>query len=456
MQRYITQNVYQYIHWINGVTNRPENTVNYIYSSLALSLKNPKKDLTHRKSRKPVKSSSTVLFMSGSSGLFDDAKLADEFGKVLLDNKCACFVVRDQNDNPEHFKEIRQFGGLFAVPDYTVVTVTCPMGEKRNVLCVGGAITPNRSWKLNSEAATKKLRKISPYYKDEAPFLNQEALDEIVNDEKMDIDMVVSVTPIMFAGTDPFDMCEKWSLNDPTLIKDVMESREVMNKILFTLRENNKAPKIWYHSQRNDNDRNISMLGVKFASVNSTEDYFNLLEFFRTCDNKKKIKRMGGHNQIQSMIAEEEHMSAGRGMARGMAHNDPVNRLRDMAFGHTDIPDYGEILGGDGRDVEEEFEEDVAQEAPDTVEASEGAPNYDNFFDFIRSDNEAHLAFSGRPIFAEPANLNNYAITTGVSVADAVSTTATPTEAIDGSMFRVNIPDWRVGGHTTTYTIGNE
>ena len=368
MFTYTTKGAYQAIHWINGCTRPTKSVILNICRTLNISqLPSGKKQPKWGKS---TSNSNCALFVSGFNGLADDEKLVTELGDTLQKHNCACFVVRSASDNPELFKEVRTFGGLVFVPDYCVVTVNMLGRQPLNVLCVGGNITIDRSWRIkNSKGDKKSMTRMNRYYKDEAPIYDEKAISEIVENKELPINMVVSVTPISFVGEDPFSDDSKWFETDKTLKNDVIKSRENMDNLLKALRFSGKSPAIWFYSVDGGRCAEQSVMGVRFANEDSVNNYGNVADLLFPY----KIKAFSDYprrvSYIQSIIDEENSMSTSA--IRGAARHRVMAPPHDVGFNHIN-PFEGEA--GLNADVVES-DEDVAP-----------VPYYD--YEFTVSDSE--------------------------------------------------------------------
>ena len=206
------------MYWINGADKQRNEVINTIFSILNISDNNPKMPYAELKNKKKIRAfqhlSDCALFISGFGGLLNDKKKLTELGETLLKYGNTCFIIRTSSDDPEAFKELKTVGGLVFVPDYTVVSVKNIQGETINTLCIGGDITPDRIWRIKMKDKSSKFFNKFEYYKDEAPRFNEEAINDIIKDKDLRIDMVVSNIPISFVGTDPFSNSIKWLEND--------------------------------------------------------------------------------------------------------------------------------------------------------------------------------------------------------------------------------------------------
>jgi len=168
------------------------------------------------------------------------------------DNIIVC--VRGNHDNPAYYEgKLFYEERMMCVPDYTVLK-----GYHHTVLCVGGAISIDRTYRIDMQS----VRPGGPQYwwQDEAPVLVAEKVQE-VTDAGYRIDTVVTHTCPEFCY--PIDKgvtnstLSHWLLADPTLRFDLLNERRVMTSLYDLLTEEYDHPvKRWiyghYHASHKD------------------------------------------------------------------------------------------------------------------------------------------------------------------------------------------------------------
>lgn len=169
------------------------------------------------------------------------------------DNIIIC--VRGNHDNPAYFKgELFKEERMLCVPDYTVIK-----GYHHTVLCIGGAISIDRTYRYDLNA----MRPDGPQYwwQDEAPVFDCDKLREIT-EAGYRIDTVVTHTcpdfcyPMDKGVTNP--TLAHWMQADPTLKADLQQERSVMTEIYHQLTDTYNHPlKRWiyghYHASHKSN-----------------------------------------------------------------------------------------------------------------------------------------------------------------------------------------------------------
>lgn len=259
-----------------------------------------------------------IFIVAGDCGLgfykpkyYDD--LFSKFNKVLAYNNVTILFVRGNHDDPAYFDgETINYSNIKAIPDYSVVSTAVG-----NILCVGGAISLDRTWRTQQEA---RINKFSPsfrrvlYWKDEAPVFDEEKLKEVVKECK--IDYVVTHTAPSFAEPNSHTGLDDWAENDPKLIEDVRNERIVMDKIFECLRENGTRPLYWayghfdYGCIERRSDTIFRALHDGFNPMNILADYSSFTQMEEEKKRKSKAKKMIV-NQPQEIEAPQEDNHAG-------------------------------------------------------------------------------------------------------------------------------------------------
>jgi hypothetical protein len=169
--------------------------------------------------------SDSLFIIAGDCGLgFNKPKyyedLFEKFNKILSYNNTYVVMVRGNHDDPAYFDGERvNLSNIKAVPDYSVINA-----NDKNILCVGGAISLDRTWRIKQEERINRFstsKKKSIYWKDEAPIFNKEALDKVTNSTK--IDYVVSHSAPSFVNPENHIGIDEWSVDDKTLVSDIKE-----------------------------------------------------------------------------------------------------------------------------------------------------------------------------------------------------------------------------------------
>lgn len=213
-------------------------------------------------------------------------QLSNKFEKVCSERNVTVFMFRGNHDDPSYF-----YGGnkidtehFKAIPDYSVIT-----NGEHNVLCVGGAISIDRTLRIANmrqdiykyaiwhncplDVAEEKVTSWT-YWKDEKPYFLEDAIDEIqLNDIKIDIVCTHDSPP--FCPPLTKDGISGYLNNDKTLEQDIDESRDVFSKILNRLIADKHPLKRWVYGHYHFHDE-----------MESNGVIYTLLDMYRVNNNK--------------------------------------------------------------------------------------------------------------------------------------------------------------------------
>nr|WP_288893577.1 metallophosphoesterase [uncultured Alistipes sp.] len=159
--------------------------------------------------------------------------------------------VRGNHDNPAYFDGTTfNYKRFIAVPDYTILQAC-----NHSILCVGGAISIDRIYRIN-EWNKRKYRVHSNesqendiprnlYWQNEVPVYDADKINTISADFL--IDTVVTHTAPSHCELFLKSNLNQWAENDPLLLEDVQLEREVMDMLLNHLKTNNHSVSHWYY-----------------------------------------------------------------------------------------------------------------------------------------------------------------------------------------------------------------
>lgn len=258
------------------------------------TIRNPRYDFTN-----------SLIICVGKVGIneksIDDClNVAKKVNKKLRKNNTVVVFVRGCEDNSTIFNDnVLDLSNVKAVPDYTVIDA-----NGFNVLCVGGGISLNRSWKMKH---LDTLPIYETYDKNEATFYNEEAMLEI---EKLDIDINLIVTYDSPSFTCPShilsDAYTGWSNADETLCDDIIKNKAVMDKLYASLSKK-KPNGIRYWPIRTNMARNFRGNGINFSSITySTEPNYFCATQNTEIFNNLKATSYNDHPIISGNIADVE------------------------------------------------------------------------------------------------------------------------------------------------------
>lgn len=153
--------------------------------------------------------------------------------------------VRGNHDNPAYFRDYPiKHRRWMTVADYAVIKAC-----GHYILCVGGAISVDRSYRIGDPQyhPTKQDDPLAPniYWTNEYPVFTVEKLDTI--SENYAIDTVVTHTAPSFCELTSKHGLANWAIRDEDLAAHVKYERQVMDKILDYLKSNHHPLRHWFY-----------------------------------------------------------------------------------------------------------------------------------------------------------------------------------------------------------------
>ena len=200
----------------------------------------------------------TLLIVAGDCGFgfenpgyYED--MAKRNSKRMSEANNWIVFVRGNHDNPAYF-DGRTFKHrrLMAVPDYSVIQAC-----GHTILCVGGAISIDRRYRMDKwEAEQKKPfsthhtprdeRLAKQYYwADEAPVYDDRELSSI--NETFAIDIVITHTAPSFCALQNKNFLMQFADQDATLLNDVQKERATMDELYNRLIYDAHPLTHWYY-----------------------------------------------------------------------------------------------------------------------------------------------------------------------------------------------------------------
>ena len=125
------------------------------------------------------------------------------------------------------------------IPDYSVIQAC-----GHSILCIGGAVSIDRSHRIDYDKAHVKSGK-SSYWTDEMPVYDAARLDEI--GASLKIDTVISHTAPSFCELISKNRLAQWASQDLKLLADCETERQTIDKILSHLKSSGHPIKHWYY-----------------------------------------------------------------------------------------------------------------------------------------------------------------------------------------------------------------
>jgi UDP-2,3-diacylglucosamine pyrophosphatase LpxH len=186
-----------------------------------------------------------------------------------------CIFIRGNHDSKEYFNGKKINRKYFkAIPDYTVVQT-----PTHNILCVGGATSIDRTYRLvkYKENAMKYaiyhgcsideayLYCPKGYWSDEAPVYDEEALNEL-KESGIKIDIVATHTCPSFAKPITKESIQYWLTEDPTLEADIDAERKVMDDLYNKLIEDGHPLYKWFYGHYHFHNQEY-INGIQFVML---------------------------------------------------------------------------------------------------------------------------------------------------------------------------------------------
>ena len=188
-----------------------------------------------------------------------------KINEVLSDNNSHIIFVRGNHDDPSYFNEEKLFfSNIKCVPDYSVIKT-----KNFCTLCIGGAISIDRTWRKSHEYHLNKYSKNKDkklYWEDEQVIFDIDKLKELI-ENGIKIDSVVTHSSPKNMYPLEKDNYKHWLKIDKNLKKDVSDEREFLYQIYMFLLDNKIDIKFWgyghFHSLFYGNtDENIPFIAL--------------------------------------------------------------------------------------------------------------------------------------------------------------------------------------------------
>lgn len=175
--------------------------------------------------------------------------LLHKLNEYLKEHNSIVIFIRGNHDNPNYFNTNDfdlGFENIILIPDYTVIKT-----KEHTSLCVGGAVSYDREWRIN-ETARRSHRKgeISPiFWEDEKVFSNPNLIADLA-DMGLKIDSIMTHTAPLrnFFKNDEETLksvTTVWEDGDKKLAEDIANENALLEKMFFDLKENGHELKWW-------------------------------------------------------------------------------------------------------------------------------------------------------------------------------------------------------------------
>ena len=188
----------------------------------------------------------SVIIFAGDCGLGFN-KLAyyeqifNDANKLFSASNTTLLFMRGNHDDPAYFEEERiNFSHIKTIPDYSVI-----LTQTNNILCIGGAISIDRSWRKSQEIIINRYSKSHQkkmYWDDEGIKLDMHKLNDIFNSID-DISIVVTHSAPKFVYQTTTNIND-WLNNDSSLYTDLQAEDRVLTELYYELNKHFNI-KLW-------------------------------------------------------------------------------------------------------------------------------------------------------------------------------------------------------------------
>ena len=232
------------------------------------------------------------LIICGDIGLgfYAESKHRGDYNvlsKFLFERNVMLYLLRGNHDDPSYFtKHIIDKENIITLEDYTILKI-----GKTHILCIGGGISIDRTQRIkryeknlywakefNPNLTEEELNKkvIKGYWKDEAPYYNEEVMNEICENQ-FPIHYVISHTSPSFCFKSDLKGIEHWLTFDEKLEEDLKQERAVLSQVYLTLRDNDQPLKEWVYGHFHAHHEE-EFEGVKFTTLMNADFEWDVKE----------------------------------------------------------------------------------------------------------------------------------------------------------------------------------
>jgi len=198
-----------------------------------------------------------IIIVAGDCGFGFDrlpyySQLYRHLHKKLEKLNDLLLMVRGNHDDPVYFSgEVIDFPFMKTLPDYTIVHT-----QSHNILCVGGAISVDRSFRktMMIKDSSRGKRTTPIYWPKEAVIYDESEL-ETLEKEKIKINTVITHTAPSFCPPYTNNDLEHWCAGDENLADDIRRERRDMDKLYTYLILHNHPLHQWYYGHYHTSDR---------------------------------------------------------------------------------------------------------------------------------------------------------------------------------------------------------
>lgn len=221
----------------------------------------------------------SVIVVAGDCGIgFNKEQyyidLFNKYNELFSKTNTIILFVRGNHDDPSYFSEERiNFSNIKTIPDYSVIATKGNM-----TLCIGGAISIDRSWRKQQEAIINKYKKSyykKLYWENEQCVYSKELIDEIINNN-IPINSIISHSSPNFAEPKEKTNSVNWFKIDSNLSKDINDERKILSDIHKYLNKNGIDIKFWCYGHFHISNVDYKSINKKKIAMIALSNDFNI------------------------------------------------------------------------------------------------------------------------------------------------------------------------------------
>lgn len=203
------------------------------------------------------------------------AQIFDELNERCAKCNINIILVRGNHDDPSYFNDEKiNYSNIKAVSDYSVLQT-----KALTILCVGGGLSIDRSWRKSEEIKRNKYSKSKRYryyWENEMPIFSKEKLDGL-KEQGIIVDAIASHTAPSFCYPLAKEASFSWFRVDNKLRDDLNTERGVMDSISNWFKDNEQPIKFWayghFHQSHFENIENCLYLALSECECRSSNEY---------------------------------------------------------------------------------------------------------------------------------------------------------------------------------------
>lgn len=188
----------------------------------------------HNKGNSVIIAIASCGFYNGKLNFFK--KKFEKLNEILKENNSHLLFVRGTDNDPTLFNE-----GKLETSNIKLLESNCVVKLKNHdVLCIGGSISLDRSWKKSHEKEFGEQL----YWENEGANFNETELENTIRDNNITVVVTLDSPTFLSPSIEEFSK-NKWLSEDETLKSDCIGNRLKMDTIYKYFVKQQKLPKYW-------------------------------------------------------------------------------------------------------------------------------------------------------------------------------------------------------------------